>query len=173
MQCLAAVKPGRVSGGRDGIQSVIAAVACNGDPATYAAISHAKSAIRRPSRPEFASSNSPRLDRVASGGEDKTRNERLWAAIRGSQLKDICNMNRSYRAEYRRRKFAMMGRLVTGVALSTIGIRGGYVVVGLGGFFIAIHAIFLCLDPEELMSITEDFFRRVRRKIPESRFDRQ
>ena len=84
-------------------------------------------------------------------------------------------MNRSYRAEYRRRKFAMMGRLVTGVALSTIGVRGSILPSsGSAVFSFAIHAIFLCFDPEELMSITEDFFRRVRRrKIPESRFDRQ
>ncbi len=67
-------------------------------------------------------------------------------------------MNQSYRAECRRRKFAMMGRLATGVALTTIGIRGGYVVIGLGGFFIAVHAIFVCLDPDELMTIPEEFF---------------
>ncbi len=107
-------------------------------------------------------SKSPRLDRAASGGEDKNRKEHLLDPRLGRrpQLKDICKMNRSYRAESRRRRFAMMGRLITGITLTTIGIRSGSIIIGLGGFFIAIHAIFLCLDPDELMAIPEEFFPR-------------
>jgi hypothetical protein len=67
-------------------------------------------------------------------------------------------MNRFNRAECRHRKFAMVGRLAAGVALMTIGMTGGYAVDVIGGFFIAIHAIYLCLDPEELMEIPEEFF---------------